>query len=137
MSKFFDAIEDRTTTENGAVTYSTSKNDNLDFFALAGAKRNCPEEAVELFKKAFYEDYDLALKNLFYLRDVRHGKGERKVFQECMKHLCDVFAPELITAYKESKINRRLKAKEELVSREERVRKVIHLMVKNRTVFSV
>ena len=107
MSKFFDAIEDRTTTENGAATYSTSKNDNLDFFALAGAKRNCPEEAVELFKKAFYEDYDLALKNLFYLRDVRHGKGERKVFQECMKHLCDVFAPELITAYKESKINRK------------------------------
>lgn len=106
MSKFFDAIEDRITTENGAATYSTSKNDNLDFFALGGAKRNCPEEAVELFKKAFYEDYDLALKNLFYLRDVRHGKGERKVFQECMKHLCDVFAPELITAYKESKINK-------------------------------
>lgn len=89
MSKFFDAIEEITFTENGARTFSTSGNKNLDFFALASAKRNDLGEAVGLFISAFKEEPTLAIRNLFYLRDVRGGQGERAIFQECMKVLAE------------------------------------------------
>lgn len=74
-------------TENGALTFSTTYNSNLDFFALASAKRNDISGAVDLFFKAFVEDKDLAVKNLFYLRDIRGGSGERSIFFYCMRYL--------------------------------------------------
>lgn len=76
-----------TRTENGAVAYSTTGSACLDFFALGGAKRQDPYAAVELFKKAFYEDRQTAVRILFYIRDVRGGQGERKIFRKCMDFL--------------------------------------------------
>lgn len=76
-----------TTTENGAVAYSTTGSACLDFFALGGAKRNNPREAVELFKKAFAEDKQTAVRILFYIRDIRGGQGERRIFRECLDYL--------------------------------------------------
>lgn len=74
-------------TENGAVTHSTTTNAVLDFFALAGAKRNDIPGAKTLFRKAFAEDRQLAIRALFYLRDVRGGQGERNLFRVLFKEL--------------------------------------------------
>lgn len=76
-----------TRTENGAVAYKTTGSACLDFFALGGAKRNNPDAALELFKKAFYEDKQTAVRILFYIRDIRGGQGERKIFRECLDWL--------------------------------------------------
>lgn len=78
-----------TTTENGAVAYKTTGSACLDFFALGGAKRQSPESAQSLFEKAFAEDKQTAVRTLFYIRDVRGGQGERKIFRACLKRLYD------------------------------------------------
>jgi len=74
-------------TENMAVTYTRSGSNLLDFYAQAGAMRKNPEQALELFKKAFAEDREKAVRILFYLRDVRGGQGERDLFRNCLEWL--------------------------------------------------
>ena len=78
----------RTYTENGAVTYATTYSDCLDLFATIGALRSAGEqEIISRFVRAFTEDPDLAMKTLFFARDVRGGLGERKVFRVCLQWL--------------------------------------------------
>ena len=78
----------RTYTENGAVTHATTYSDCLDLFATIGALRSSDEqEILKRFVRAFTEDPDLALKTLFFARDVRGGLGERKVFRVCLQWL--------------------------------------------------
>lgn len=99
MSKFGDAVEKITTetyTENGAKTFSTSLNNNVDFFFRAGAMRGKFEEVVDLFSKAYIEDKNLALANLFYLRDCRKGIGERDLARSIFKYLVESY-PDIIT----------------------------------------
>jgi len=82
--------QSETLTENGAATFDTTLNFNLDFFALGAALRNRPEsEVISLFSKAFSEDRLVALKTLFYFRDVRGGQGERKTFRTILKCLAN------------------------------------------------
>jgi len=76
-----------TETENGALTFNRSGAPLLDFYALAGAMRNNEEDALDLFKKAFSFDRLSAIKILFYLRDIRGGQGERKLFRNCLEWL--------------------------------------------------
>ena len=78
MNTFMDSLV-RTTnfteTENSAVAHKLSLNKVYDMFALGGAYRNrTDEDCILLFKNAIKEDETLALKCLFYLRDVRGGK---------------------------------------------------------------
>jgi len=80
-----------TLTENLATTHVTTMSDCLDLFATIGALRNAPnEEIITRFMRAFAENPDMAVKTLFFARDIRGGLGERKVFRtilECMtKH---------------------------------------------------
>ena len=71
-----------TFTENGAVTYATTGSDCLDLFAAIGAlRRESGEEIVSRFVRAYTEDADMAMKILFFARDVRGGLGERRVFR--------------------------------------------------------
>ena len=78
----------RTYTENGAVTHATTYSDCLDLFATIGALRSAgDQEILKRFVRAFTEDPDLALKTLFFARDVRGGLGERKVFRVCLQWL--------------------------------------------------
>lgn len=82
MSDFWDAISATGFTENGAVTNTTSGSAVLDLFAMGGSMRGQKDRALKLFGKALAEDEDLALKCLFYLRDVRGGQGERQIFRD-------------------------------------------------------
>ena len=74
-------------TENGAVGYRTSGKELLDLnFAVASLRKMPDAEVAKRFKKAFCEDHVLAMKWLFYARDVRGGLGrseERRVGKEC------------------------------------------------------
>lgn len=85
-----------TYTENGAVTNLSTLSDVLDLFATIGAMRQTSEkEIIGRFTKAYTEAPELALKTLFYARDVRGGLGERRVFRVILKHLC-VFHPDAV-----------------------------------------
>ena len=78
----------KTETENGAVTYKSTMSDCLDLFATIGALRNAPEEdIISRFLRAYTEDSDIAMKMLFFARDIRGGLGERRVFRIILKYL--------------------------------------------------
>lgn len=93
-NSFLSALQSEGTknvrTENGAVTHSTTSNAVLDFFALAGAKRNDHNGAKTLFRKAYAEDRQLAIRALFYLRDIRGGQGERDLFRVLYTELASI-----------------------------------------------
>ena len=66
---------DRKLTENGAVAYSTLRNDLLDLFSTIGALRPRAEQEIEQkFSRAFAQDRLLATKMLFYCGNIRGGK---------------------------------------------------------------
>ena len=80
----------RAMTENGAAALLTTGSDCLDLFASIGALRNAEDqEIIVRFTRAFAEDRDMAMKMLFYSRDVRGGLGERRVFRTILKYLAD------------------------------------------------
>lgn len=68
--------------------YKSTLNAVYDMFALGGAYRNrTDEDCILLFKNALEENEELALKCLFYLRDICCGQGERRFFRVCFKWL--------------------------------------------------
>lgn len=71
-----------TLTENGAATYASTLSECLDLFATIGAiRQESDEEIITRFSRAFAENADIAMKILFFGRDVRGGLGERRVFR--------------------------------------------------------
>lgn len=89
MSNLINALRQKDAyTANGALTNSTSLNAVVDMFFLAGASRRMSEqEIINVFVKAYNEDPTVALKCLFWARDIRGGAGERRFFQVIMKYL--------------------------------------------------
>lgn len=84
-----------TRTENGGVTRKSTESKVLDMFAVGGAYRTrSDEDIILLFKNAFEEDRLLAMKCLFYLRDVREGQGERRFFRVAFHWLANNY-PEI------------------------------------------
>ena len=83
-------------TENGAITHVTTLSNVLDMFAMGGSMRNrSDDDVINMFKRAYEEDATLALKCLFYLRDVRGGAGERRFFRVCIKWLANEYSEEM------------------------------------------
>lgn len=78
-------------TENGMATNTTSLNFNVDLFFKGGAMRAAEEaDIISLVSKAWYEDRTTCLRNLFWIRDVRGGAGERRFFRIAIKYLADL-----------------------------------------------
>lgn len=84
---------DDSRTLNGMLTNSTSSNACVDLFFVIGAMRSQRnnktrmEELTIMFDKAYRENSLVAMKILFWARDVRGGAGERDVFKTIVKHL--------------------------------------------------
>lgn len=77
-------------TENGAVTHATTESDCLDLFATIGAlRRESDSEILTRFTRAYSENKDIAMKLLFFARDIRGGLGERRVFKVILNWLAD------------------------------------------------
>ena len=79
-----------TLTENFGITHKTTFNKVLDMFGMGGAMRQRPDEdIIRMFKQAYEENATMALRCLFYLRDIRGGQGERRFFRVCLKWLAE------------------------------------------------
>ena len=93
MNTFLNQMTEDTNviyTENGAKAYKSTRSALLDLFAFGAAyRKRSDEDAILLFKNAFEEDKELALKCLFYIADIRGGQGERRFFRVCFKWLCN------------------------------------------------
>ena len=91
MNTLLNGLKDQsnfTYTENGAVAHKTTKSMLLDMFAMGAAMRNRSDnDVILMFKNAYEENPEYALKCLFYIRDVRGGQGERRFFRLCYNWL--------------------------------------------------
>lgn len=77
-----------TQTANGGLAHKSTNSALYDLFALGAAYRQrSQEDCILLFRKAFDENPEYAMKCLFYIRDVRGGQGERRFFRLCMRDL--------------------------------------------------
>ncbi|MCL1912663.1 MAG: DUF2828 domain-containing protein [Eubacteriaceae bacterium] len=88
MLNFLKKEANKTLTENLAMTNQSTNSFCLDLFATIGALRSAEDgELINRFDKAWAEDADLAMKTLFFARDIRGGLGERRVFRVMLKSM--------------------------------------------------
>lgn len=88
---FLNALKEETNftlTTNGAIAHKSTLNKLMDLFAMGAAYRWRNEsDCILLFKEAYEENPEYALKCLFYIRDILDGAGERRFFRVCFKWL--------------------------------------------------
>ena len=90
MLNYLKQEANKTVTENGAATHLTTESDCLDLFATIGAlRRESESEIVNRFIRAYSENKDIAMKLLFFARDIRGGLGERRVFKVILHWLAN------------------------------------------------
>ena len=90
---FIQALENelnRSVTENGALGLKTTALLDMNF-KVTSYRNKSEDEIVADFKNSFNEDALLALKWLFYCRDIRAGLGERRTFRVIMNYLADEY----------------------------------------------
>lgn len=90
---FIDSIKneldnEKQLTENGAVGYRTTGKKLLDLnFSVASLRSTSEQEIINKFMDAYWEKPELAMRWLFYCRDIRGGLGERRTFRVILKNL--------------------------------------------------
>ena len=90
---FMELLEKQTNvaiTENGAIGYKTTFNPLLDFNFKVPSYRYLPTQSLEAEIKnliANTTDFESFYRYLFFLRDVRGGMGERRIFRETLRLL--------------------------------------------------
>jgi len=97
MSRFEAALKktmsnEVSITENGAVGYKTSGKALCDLnFAISSLRGADDTKIIKMFQDAYAEDPVVALKWLFFARDIRGtGAGERKLFRVIFKWIAEV-----------------------------------------------
>lgn len=76
-------------TENGAIGLKSTNKALLDMnFKISSYRNKSTGEIVGDFLYAYEENKVNAILWLFYIRDVRDGIGERRLFRICFKALC-------------------------------------------------
>lgn len=84
-------------TFNGAVSNASTLDACVNYFGSGAAMRQRSDaDVIDLFSKAFYQDRLVALKTLFYIRDVREGQGERKTFRTAINWLANNYTDILV-----------------------------------------
>ena len=75
-------------TENNARVYASTGKKLLDMnFKVSQYRRASEEEIIKDFTQAWSEDSTLALKFAFFVRDIREGLGERRLFRILLKQI--------------------------------------------------
>ena len=75
-------------TENGAIGYKTTGKKLVDLnFAVASLRNASDSDILAKYLDAFVENPELALRWLFFARDVRGGLGERRLFRVVINNL--------------------------------------------------
>jgi len=89
MEQLKDTLaESKAVTENGALGYASAGKALVDLnFAVASLRSMNEQEITKNFIHAYYEDKKLAVKWLFFLRDIRCGLGERRSFRVIFNYL--------------------------------------------------
>lgn len=98
MNQFVNAIQTQqaiddnfTQGENGHTSYKSTLNANYDLYAAAGALRGNEDQFLVYFNLACEENLDLAIAQLFRLRNIRGGLGERQLFRAGLRYLEQVW----------------------------------------------
>lgn len=93
MNEFINGVkgtQNQTYTENGAGALKSTGNTLLDAFGSLGAMRfSSDNDIIRVFSAAFADEPELAMRMLFYMRDIRAGQGARKVFRVIIKWLAE------------------------------------------------
>lgn len=89
MTSLQEAINksNMTTTANGDLTHLTSANDFVDMFFKIGASRGNPKPLFAPFQSCIKQDLGLAMRLLFWARDIRGGAGERDMYRSLVRSL--------------------------------------------------
>ena len=92
-NNFINAMETEVawkTPENGQTALNTTFDKCVDLFATIGALRTRSDGDIEVkFAHAYDESPLLAVKMMFYARDIDEGLGERRVFRVCLRWLAN------------------------------------------------
>lgn len=87
MNNFMNGMKQATNfgyTANGGLQHNHLASAVYELYAKCGAYRQrSDEDCIFAFKQAFDENEELAMKCLFYLRDILEGAGERRFFRVC------------------------------------------------------
>lgn len=77
-------------TENGAVGYRSTGKKLLDLnFSVASLRSASEQTIINKFMDAYWENPTLAMRWLFYNRDIRQGLGERRTFKVVLNYLAN------------------------------------------------